>query len=134
MADIDPRKAELIAEVNRARSRAGANWRELADDSNVPAMLKTNIARHRPMWLTSAIVIGVFIAKLPARTKKIMVNHRGKQHVSSAGRAGLFMAALKLLIDATKPMLMAWATKRLGQAVSVGKSVQRKVDRVEAKT
>lgn len=139
MAQSDERKAALIAELDRARSRAAANRRGLSGDAQVSEKLKTNISRHRISWLAGGVLTGLIIAKLPPRTRKVVVDRkgttfRGDERLAATGKAGIALGAVKLLIDVTKPVLMAWATKRLGEAVHVGKQVQRKVEKVDAKT
>lgn len=138
MAEHNDRKAELIAEINRARSRATAHRRALADDLQVGEKFKENIARHRTGWLGGAILTGLLISKVPPRTKQVVVDRRGKaasgEPLAKAGKFGFFMAIIRLLVDVTKPILLAWATKRLGQAVNVGKQVKAKVEKVDRKT
>jgi len=85
----------------------------------------------------AAVLAGFVVAKLPPRTKKVVVNRRGEPQrdgLESAGKAGFLVAILKLAIDATKPILLAWITKRLGEAVHVGKDVRRGVSNVERRT
>jgi len=139
MADINDRKAELIAEIERARSRASANRQAMeGTSSRASAKAGATVARHRYSWIFGAILAGFAIAKIPPRTKKVVVNRRGEAvkngNLEAAGKAGFAMAILKLLIDITKPIIMAWATKRLGEAVHVGKQVRSKVERVERRT
>lgn len=137
MADNTDRKAELIAELNRARSRATAYRRGLSGDLKVSSKAKANIARNRGAWLLGAGLVGLIIAKIPPRTKKVPVSsYKGdrRQQVEATGKAGLMLGILKLLVDATKPVFLAWMTKRLGEAVSVGKEVKHKVNKVDAKT
>jgi hypothetical protein len=138
MADYHDRKAELIAEIERARRQASANRQGLQGTSaRVSRKAEANVSRHRYGWMLGAILAGFVVAKLPARTKKVVVNRRGEQvngSLENAGKAGFALAILKVLIDITKPIIMAWATKRLGEAVHIGKQVRQKVDKVERRT
>jgi hypothetical protein len=138
MADYNDRKAELIAEIERARRKASANRPVLQGTrARVSAKAEANVGKHRYGWIVGAILAGFAIAKLPARTKKVVVNRKGERvngSLETAGKAGFLVAILKLLIDITKPILMAWATKRLGEAVQIGKQVKRKVDKVDRQT
>ena len=138
MADYHDRKAELIAEIERARRRASANRQGLqGTGAKVTRKAEANVSRHRYGWMLGAILAGFVIAKLPARTKKVVVNRKGERvngNLENAGKAGFLIAILKLAIDITKPVLMAWATKRLGEAVQVGKQVRHKVEKVERRT
>ncbi len=139
MAQLDERKAALIAELDRARSRATANGRSLGRDVQVSGKIKETIARHRVSWLAGGVLTGLVISKLPPRTKKVVVDRKGKPQqmnaeLAATGKAGLALGAVKLLIDVTKPVILAWATKRLGEAVHVGKQVKEKVEKVDSKT
>lgn len=138
MAGNDDRKAELRAELERARSRASAFRQKLQSRPSVTSKAQNTISRNRVPWLIGAVLAGLTIAKLPPRTKKVPVSRwTGKkvdQPLEQAGKAGFFIAILKLLVDVTKPIIMAWATKRLGQMIHVQKKVERKVDKVDRKT
>ena len=132
MAGNDDRKAELRAELERARSRASAFRQQLQSRPSVTSKAQHTISRNRVPWLIGAVLVGLTIAKLPPRTKKVPVNRwTGKkvnpEPLEQAGKAGFFLAILKIVIDVTKPILMAWATKRLGQMIHVQKKVERKV-------
>lgn len=140
MANPYDRKAELIAELDRARSRTAAYRRVMeGSGARVSHKAESKVAKNRYAWITGAVVLGFAVAKLPARTKKVYVDRKGKaapapQSLETAGKAGITMAILKLGLDITKPIIMAWATKRLGEAVSVGKDVRRTVNKVDRKT
>jgi hypothetical protein len=81
------------------------------------------------------VLAGLILAKLPPRTKKVR-GHRPKNRdpLANAGRAGFALGALKLLLDLTKPLLIAWATKRIGDVAKSARRTERKVDHVERKT
>ncbi|MHA3774564.1 hypothetical protein ACXR0O_23820 [Verrucomicrobiota bacterium sgz303538] len=140
MASYYDRKAELITELDRARSRASANRREMqGSGARAAHKAEASVSRNRYKWVFVALLAGFVIAKLPARTKKVVVNRKGKAvppqqaGLENAGKAGIALAVLKILLDITKPVIMAWATKRLGEAVNVGKDVRRKVEKVDRK-
>jgi hypothetical protein len=138
MANHYDRKAELISELDQARSRAGAYRRQMEGGSQRAShKAEATVARHRYAWIIGAVVLGFIITKLPSRTKKVYVDRKGKgvqqANLETAGKAGIAMAILKMALDIAKPVIMAWATKRLGEAVSVGKDVRRKVEKVDRK-
>jgi hypothetical protein len=134
----DARKAELIAELDGARSRASAFRPQIKGSrAKVSAKAEANLTRNRYAYIAAAALLGFVIAKLPARTKKVVVNRRGeplKGGLENAGKAGFLIAILKIVVDVTKPVLLAWISKRLGEAVHVGKDVRRGVNRVDRKT
>jgi hypothetical protein len=138
MAGNDDRKAELRAELERARSRASAYRGQMQARPSVTSKAQKTISRNRVPWLVGALLVGLVVAKLPPRTKKVPVNRwTGKKvdqpSLEQAGKAGFFLALLKIGIDVTKPVLMAWATKRLGEMIHVQKKVERKVEKVDRK-
>ena len=138
MANHYDRKAELIAELDRARSRTSAYRRQMEGGREKAShKAERTVARHRYAWIIGAIVAGFVIAKLPARTRKVYVDRKGKTvqqaNLETAGKAGFAMAMLKMALDVAKPVIMAWATKRLGEAVNVGRDVRQKVERVDRK-
>jgi hypothetical protein len=138
MANYDQRKSELIAELDRARSRASAHRQQIqGTKQRATSKTRATIARNRYGWIVGAVVLGFIIAKLPARTKKVVVERKGQRtaeaNLANAGKAGIGLALLKIAIDVAKPVMMAWLTKRLGEAVHVGKEVRHKVERVDRK-
>lgn len=133
MAGNDDRKAELRAELERARSRASAFRQQIQSRPSVSSKAQNTFRRNRVAWLIGAVLLGLLIAKLPARTKKVPVNRWTHKKVEvpleQAGKAGFLMVILKLLLDVTKPILMAWATKRLGQVVHMQSAGKQKAER-----
>ncbi len=139
MAGNDDRKAELRAELERARSRATAFRQNMQSRPSVADKAQSTITRNRGPWLIGAMLLGLTVAKLPPRTKEVAVSRWGRKKVyaaplQQAGKAGFFVAILKLLVDVMKPILMAWATKRLGQVIQVQKETKAKVEKVDRKT
>ncbi|HEV7405725.1 MAG TPA: hypothetical protein VGO11_22465 [Chthoniobacteraceae bacterium] len=128
MAD-SAKKRELIAQIDRARSKATACRRELKGDLNVADRvhevgeqvryeLKESVDQHRGLWLGGAALLGLLISKIPPRTKVIVRGNGSKasREATKAGKAGLFVAALGWLFSLVRPMLISWGRKRLVQA------------------
>lgn len=111
----DQRKEQLIRELDEARALAGANRRGLAVDLQFGDKIKRNLSRFRGVWLTGALLVGVIISKIPARTKKVVVPRGSKteREVKQAGKAGLLLAALKMAFDFGKPFITAWIAKKM---------------------
>ena len=133
----EQRKTELIAAIDRTRSRVAANRQALEEDLKVGERFKENVERHRLSWLGGAAITGLVLAKLPPRTKKVVVDRHGKRTpavTEEMGKAGLAMWLVRTAIDAAKPALLAWATQRMGKVVDVTEQVHEKVERVDQKT
>jgi hypothetical protein len=126
------KKRELIAQIDRARSKATACQRELKEDlkigekvhevgDQVKYGLKESVDHHRGIWLGTAALIGLLISKIPPRTKVIMGGNGSKKTVreaKKAGKAGLLVAALGWIFSLVRPLIISWGRKRLVQAFS----------------
>jgi hypothetical protein len=118
MADVDDRKTPLIDQLRQARSRLSANGYELADDLNFPAKISSSLKKHRGIWLGAAALFGLLITQLPRRTKKVFVPAKGKkkEEVERAGIAAILLGVLKIALNVGKPLILAWASKRVKRA------------------
>jgi hypothetical protein len=109
----DRRKAELIAELARARARLTANAQGLRTELDFPTKARRAFTRHPAVWIGGAALLGLLVAKLPARRKKGVVKRKGAEPVlEKAGQAGLLLGALKIAFDFARPALLKWATQR----------------------
>lgn len=120
MAIVEDRKAALSAELERSRSRIAAHQIKLAQDLNAPAKLKANFSRNRGVWITAAILVGLVIAKLPARTKKVVVDQKGKRQkeLEKVGQAGIAAGLLKVAFDVSKPMLVRFGKTAVNEFIA----------------
>lgn len=136
MAD-SAKKRELIAQIDRSRSKATAFQRELKDDlkigdrvhevgDQVKDGLKESVDHHRGIWLGTASLVGLLISKIPPRTKVIMGGNGSKtsREVKKVEKAGLLVAALGWVFSLVRPLIISWGRKRLAAAFSGG-STQR---------
>jgi hypothetical protein len=113
MAD-DQRKAELTAELDRARSRLSANLGALRHELDFPGRVKGAVMKNPAVWVGGAALFGALLAKLPARRKKVLVTADGKTaKLGVAGKTGLLLGALKIAFDLARPSLAKWAGQRV---------------------
>ena len=129
MAESSGRKASLVAELERARAQMSAHTKGARAHTNVQGKLTVGFNRHRAVWLGGAALLGLALVPRP---KKVVVARKGQR--PSPAKAGMVLATIKLVLDLTKPIIMAWATKRIADMAQATKKVERKVDRVDAKT
>jgi hypothetical protein len=110
----DLRKAELIATLDRARSRLAANALAVREDLNPLTGVQRSFRQHGLAWLGGATLFGLVLSKLPARTKKVIVDRKGAKVSDSrnAATAGLLIGTLKLAFDLGKPFLSGWLARR----------------------
>jgi hypothetical protein len=77
------------------------------------------------IWIGAAIVIGVLIAALPPRTKKVQLKakakSKGEHQKEGILGAGLALGALKLVATMLKPTITAFVAKKMsGYAAGAG--------------
>lgn len=110
----DQRKAELTAELARARARFSANLGALRRDLDFPGRVKGAVLKNPALWVGGATLFGVLLAKLPARRKKVIVTADGQPaKLGAAGKTGLLLGALKIAFDLSRPALAKWAGQRV---------------------
>ena len=111
-------KADLSAELDRARARVSRYFGELREDLNVPAHLKSSIRRNKSAWLGGAALLGLLLPNLPARKKKIYIEKGTNKRVRDVEKAGMALGIAKLAFSAIKPAITAFATKKVAEAVT----------------
>jgi len=99
--------------------------------TNVSAKLKDGFNRYRVACLGGAALFGLVLVPRP---KKVVVSKRNGKQMQEVGKAGFTLGAVKLALDLTKPLILAWATKRVSDLATSTEKVEQKVDRVDAKT
>jgi hypothetical protein len=120
----DEDKAELIAELARARAALASNAGALRHDLDFPTRAKKAFKRNPLLWLGAAAVIGLVIARLPGRPKKVVkVFPKEKEPaLEKAGKAGLLLGVLKIVFDLARPALLKWVTQRFSDYVATGQA------------
>jgi hypothetical protein len=114
----DERKAELTAELARSRTEITGHVRSLGRDLDFRTRARAAFARHPAVWIGAAIVIGLFVSRLPFRRKKAATPSRKasvEPVVEKAGAAGLVLGVLKIAFNLARPALTAWATRRFAE-------------------
>ena len=134
MAELQDSKAALIAELSRARATMANHTQGLRGGVDVGGRVHSGFERHRGAWLSGAALLGLILGKVPPRTKKVPMNAANRAQFAKAGKAGFFLTIVKLVIDFAKPLMIAWATKRMGDVAKSTQQVERKVARVERKS
>jgi len=108
-------KAELAADLDRARAKIARNFEAFKHDIDLGAHLKSCVREHKAWWLTGAGALGLLLAKLPARKKKIYVDKQTKEKIKKAEKAGLALALAKMAFSAAKPAVTAFATQKIAE-------------------
>lgn len=119
----DHDKAELIAELARARARLTDSTLALRRDLDFPTRAKKAFKKSPLPWIGGAVLVGLIIARLPGKKTKVVVTRKSKEPVAeTAGKAGLILGALKIAFDFARPMLLNWATQRFSDYVARGQT------------
>jgi hypothetical protein len=102
--------------------------------SDFSGRVKSGFNENRVAWMGGAAIVGLALAKLPPRTKKVPLNPKDREKLARIPQTGLLLGSVKLALDFAKPLLLAWATKRMGDVARSSEKVEKKVDRVEEKS
>src|ERR1051326_6152225 len=117
---------ELRQEAAHSRDRLGRDLGGLRYELDFPLKFRKSFQRQTVLWIGAAIVIGILIVALPARTKKVRVKakgvkSRGEQQKEGILGAGLALGALKLAATLLKPTITPYVAKKMsGYAAGAG--------------
>ena len=116
---------ELRQEAAHSRDRLGRDLSGLRYELDFPLKFRKSFQRQTVLWIGAAIVIGVLIVALPARTKKVRVKANGKSRGEHQKEgilgAGLALGALKLVATMLKPTITQYVAKKMsGYAAGAG--------------
>ncbi len=110
-------KTELIAELAQARARTSVYTQALRKDLDVPTRVRKAFKSSPLPWLGGAGLVGIILARLsPGRAKtKPVVSLRpsAEPALKNAGKAGLLLGVLKMVLDLLRPAITNWAKTRL---------------------
>jgi hypothetical protein len=118
----DERKAELTAELARSRGHITRNVHALGRDLDFATRARRAFKRHPAVWIGGAILIGLFIARIPLRRKAPTAAplRKAEPAVEKVEKAGLVLGALKVAFDIARPTLIGWATRRMADYFETG--------------
>jgi hypothetical protein len=105
----------LSQEIARSRDTVSRDVTGLRYELDFPRKLKRSFKSETMLWISAAIAVGVIVAVLPARTKKVEIEPRiGKK--GSQKRlleAGFVLGALKIAASFLRPVIFALVRSRL---------------------
>ncbi|MFN2621792.1 MAG: hypothetical protein ABR611_03010 [Chthoniobacterales bacterium] len=109
---------ELRQEAAHSRDRLGRDLSGLRYELDFPLKFRKSFQRQTVLWIGAAIVVGVVLAVMPARTKKVRVKakgakSRGEQPKEGILGAGLALGALKLVATMLKPTITRYVAKKM---------------------
>lgn len=106
----------LRQEIARSRDLVAGDLGGLRYELDFPLKLRRSFQRQTFVWVAAALVIGIAFAVMPARTKEIRVNAKGKGRVRRQEGilgAGLAIGALRLAATLLKPVVIGFVTKKM---------------------
>lgn len=96
--------------LNSLRDRAAKSRTQLSNATehlehaaNISQRVQTSIRGNLTTWLGSAALIGLVLAKLPARKKKVYIN--AKTGKTTSKKSGLLVAGLGIAFQMARPFL-----------------------------
>jgi len=104
---------ELTTEITDSRQRVATELRGLRYELDFPAKFRRSFQKQTGSWIGAATAVGTLIALAPMRKKKVYVDARTR-HKSDKKlmETGLAMAALKLVGNLARPVIMEFVKNR----------------------
>jgi hypothetical protein len=115
---------ELRQEAAHSRDRLGRDLSGLRYELDFPLKFRKSFQRQTVLWIGAAIAVGVLVAVLPARSKKVRAKvrtrDRGTREKEGILGAGLALGALKLVATMLKPTITSYVAKKMSGYVAGG--------------
>jgi hypothetical protein len=121
--------SDLKQQIAHSRDWLARDLSGLRYELDFPLKIRRSFQRQMVVWIAAAVVIGVVFAVMPARTKEIRVNakgrSRGRQQKEGILGAGLALGALKLAATLLKPVVVSFITKKMSGISSAPRSARK---------
>ncbi len=115
MASLQNRKSELIRALEHARSRASTHAAGVRAHADLRKKLRASFSRHKWAWLGGSALLGLLLVKPSKRKKTPVSTQAASDPLGRSAKTGLWIGALKLAFDLSKPLLTSWATNQLAE-------------------
>ena len=122
MADIDDRKAALIAQLAAHRTHLSRSASGVEESLRVGRRIRSGFAKNRVAWLAGAALAGLALTRL--RPRKSARSRPVAERLPSAPGAGFAWPVAKLIFDLARPTLISLLTARLA-AFAAGRTAPR---------
>lgn len=106
----------LREKIARSRELVVRDVGGLRYELNFPMKLRKAFQRHTVVWVGGALAVGLLVALLRARTKKVYVTPGGKKANNSGNallESGLLLGALKLGLNLLQPTVTSYLKGKL---------------------
>ena len=125
-------KAAILADIAATRGELTDATERLRESMDVPARIRRNVQENRVRWVVGASAVALALVLLRRRRKAIYVERSSDEILGAAGKAGLVLTGLKLLLAGAKPLLGELARTRL--AHMAGRFAQSRAGRPAEQT
>jgi hypothetical protein len=113
MAENSQSINELKAEIAGSRERVARELQGLHYEVDFPAKFRRSFRKQTGSWISAAAAVGALIALAPMRKKKVYVDARTRRKGDKKlMQTGLAMAAIKLVGDLARPVIMEFVKNR----------------------
>ena len=112
MAENSESINELKGEIAGSRQRVANELRGLHYELDFPAKFRRSFRKQTGSWISAAAAVGAVIALAPMRKKKVYVDARRRKRDKKLMQTGLAMAALKLVGNLARPVIMEFVKNR----------------------
>ena len=113
MAENSESSNELKGEIAGSRQLLANELRGLRYELDFPAKFRRSFRKQTGSWLGAATAVGALIALAPMRKKKVHVEAKSRRKGDKKLlQTGLAMAALKLVGNLARPVVMEFVKNR----------------------
>ena len=113
MAENSESINELKTEIAGFRQRLSRELQGLRYELDFPAKFRRSFRKQTGSWISAAAAVGALIALAPMRKKKVYVDARSRRKGDKKlMQTGLAMAALKLVGNLARPLVMEFVKSR----------------------
>lgn len=114
---MNPRKAELLRELDRTRSGIQRDFRELAGELDVVKKTGRLMAKKPFHWMAGAALAGFVISgglfRRGRRRERPAQEGKPRKSGGRKGPAGMLLLVFKMIFPLIKPALAAYATRKM---------------------
>ena len=104
---------ELKGEITDSRQRVTRELQGLRYELDFPAKFRRSFRKQTGSWISAATAVGALIALAPMRKKKVYVDAKSRRKGDKKlMETGLAMAALKLVGNLARPVIMEFVKNR----------------------
>lgn len=111
----DQSNAELRQQISQSRSLVARDIGGVRYELDFPLKFKKAFQRNTVVWIGAAVAVGLLVALLRARTRKVYLSAAGKK-VRSPNKtlleSGALIGALKLGMTLLQPMVVSYFAKQ----------------------